>query len=430
MEHETYVDYAGNPLNSNPYLDNNFLTPNIFNTSDYDFGNMLDFSPLAGESQINMLDTQAYPQFARAKMAGGYVNGSEYFPSFQASTSLIPWITTSTIAPAALSRVPFSNLPMYEIPQSVPLQSQIEPQSDTLAVQLDAGIQQCEAETTYLAGQKRAKPTTCTASEVEEPKPKRRRGARKKVRTEEEMAIRRQHHLQRNRDAAQKCRQKKKITDAEKKDRMDKECQENHIVWNQVASIQDELKSLQILALGIGSHCHSDFHKIAAETSLEMIMTTSTKLQDQIDVCNQRRAQISQGLVMQKWFGGYSQQDSMLDSPGPTQDGQSTEMSPQNSTNFSEQMPSSCFIRESSSGTRRLDTDIANSDEMTRKGSNNSSTQPDSAVDFSSPPGSKKDLLVEDEAIEIQFHVEEGLCQLWASGGSDGDLIFAPLTYM
>merc|ERR1711964_196931 len=39
---------------------------------------------------------------------------------------------------------------------------------------------------------------------------------------------------------------------------------------------------------------------------------------DQIDMCNQRRAQISQGLVMQRSVGGYAQQDSMQDGPGST----------------------------------------------------------------------------------------------------------------
>merc|ERR1712098_926861 len=113
---------------------------------------------------------------ARAKMPGNYVRGSEYFPTFPAST----------MAPAALCMATLSDLPVNGIPQSVPLQGQIEPQSDTLATQQDADVQHCEAETTQVAGQKRAKTATCPPSAGEEPKPKRRRGARKKVRTEEE----------------------------------------------------------------------------------------------------------------------------------------------------------------------------------------------------------------------------------------------------
>ncbi|KAH6704348.1 hypothetical protein BKA61DRAFT_680606 [Leptodontidium sp. MPI-SDFR-AT-0119] len=390
MDYEISFDYAGNPLNGNSYLDNNLLTPNIFNASDYDFSNMPNFSPPVSESQMNMLDMQVNPQLARVKMPGDYVNGSEYFPTFPASTSPISWITASTIVPAALSMttssdlpadgilqfVPFqdaseprslaaqplanSNLPVRELPQLVPLQAQIEPQLDTLVALPDADRQQCEAETTHLAGQKRAKRTTCPPSAAEKPKPKRRRGARKKVRTEEELAIRREKHLQRNRDAAQKCRQKKQVTEAEKKEQMVTERQNNHVVWNQVASVQDELEFFRIFALGIECHCHSDDHKIAAKTGLETIMKTAAKLQDQIDMCNQRRAQISQGLVMQKSVGGYAQQDSMQGGPGSTHDSQSPAMSPQSSTGLLEQMPSPRSTRGSSYATRRLNTDFAN----------------------------------------------------------------------
>ncbi|KAG4436065.1 hypothetical protein IFR05_008455 [Cadophora sp. M221] len=83
----------------------------------------------------------------------------------------------------------------------------------------DADIQQCEAETGHSPGQKRAGQTIGRPSAAEEPKPKRRRGARKKVRTEEELAIRRENHLQRNRDAAQKCRQKM-VAEAKKEQQM------------------------------------------------------------------------------------------------------------------------------------------------------------------------------------------------------------------
>jgi len=393
MEHETSFDYAGNPLYGISSLDNTLLTPSIFNASDYDISNVLSFSPV-GESQMNMRDMQANPHLARAKMSGNCASGSQYFPTFPAST----------MAPAALSMATFRDLPVDGIPQSVPLQGQVEPQSDTLAVQQEADIQQCETETTHLACQKRAKRATCPPSAGEEPKPKRRLGARKKVRTEEELAIRRKRHLQRNRDAAHKCRQKKKVSEDETKEKMVVERQKNFVVWNQVASAQDELEPFRIFALGIEHHCHSDDHKIAAKTGLETIMKTAANLQDQIDMCNQRRAQISQGLVMQRSVGGYAQQDSMQDGPGST--------------------------RGSSHATRRLNPEFANGNKTIRKRSNDSSTQPDSAVDFNSPPGAEKDPPVEDEAIEIPVHGNEEVLPLRASMGNNADPMFALLAYM
>ncbi|KAG4426835.1 hypothetical protein IFR04_000266 [Cadophora malorum] len=392
MEYETRFGYAGNPLDCNSSLDNTLLTPSIFNASDCDFSNILSLSPV-GDSQMNMLDMQANPQLARAKMPGNYVSGSEYFPTFPAST----------MAPAALCMATLSDLPVNGIPQSVPLQGQIEPQSDTLATQQDTDVQHCEAETTQVAGQKRAKTATCPPSAGEEPKPKRRRGARKKVRTEEELAIRKERHLQRNRNAAQKCRQKKKVSEDETKGKMVIERQKNLVVWNQVASVQDELESFRIFALAIGCHCHSDDHKIAAKTSLETILKTAANLQDQIDMCNQGRAQISQGLVMQRSFGGYAQQDAMLDGPDSTNDNQSPATSPQNSTGLSEQMLGPRSSHRSSHATRRLNTEFANSNKIIRKGSNDSSTQPDSAVDFNRPLAGK-DSPVEDEAIGIPVY--------------------------
>ncbi|KAH9208877.1 hypothetical protein DL95DRAFT_414415 [Leptodontidium sp. 2 PMI_412] len=460
MEYETSFDYAGDPLNSNSYLEYGILTPSTFDASDYDFSNMLNFNPPAGESQMNMLNLQTNPQLARAEMPGGYVSDSEYFPTFPASTSPFASTVASTIVPAALSMTtssdlpadgilqfvplqdsseprslaaqPFdnNNLPVRELPQLVPLQAQIEPQLDTLAALPDADRQQCEAETTHLAGQKSAKPTTCCPGAGKVPKLKRRRGTRKKVRTEEELAIRRENHLQRNKDAAQKCRQKKKVMEAEKKKQMVMERQNNHIVWNQVTSVQDELDSFRFFALDIECHCHSDDHKIAAKTGLETIMKTAAKLQDQINMCNQRRAQISQGLVMQRSVGGYVQQDSMQNGPGSTHDSQSPAMSPQNSTGLSEQMPSPRSTRGSSYATRQLNTDFANGNRITRKVSNDSSTQPDSAVDFNSPPGAKKDSPVEDEAIEKPVHEKEEFLPLRTSMGNNADPMFALLAHM
>merc|ERR1712093_166646 len=228
--------------------------------------------------------------------------------------------------------------------QSIPQQDQSAPQSASL--QTEHGT-----ERTHSTGQKRSPPATTSASAAEAFTPKRRRGARKKVRTEEELAIRRKNHLQRNRDAAHKCRQKKKLTEAEKREHIAKERHKNLLVWKQIAAVQDELESLRGVTLDIENHCQSSDHKTVAKTSIELIMKTVAKLQDQIDMCNQRRAQISQGLVMQRSFGGYAQQDSIQDGPGSIQDRQSPVMSSRTSTGFSEQMLSPRSTRGSSYAT-------------------------------------------------------------------------------
>mgnify|MGYP001303187639 CR=1 FL=1 len=62
MEYETSFDYAGNLLNANSYLDDNLLTLSMSNASNYDFSDILNFSPLVDELQVNMLDIQANPQ--------------------------------------------------------------------------------------------------------------------------------------------------------------------------------------------------------------------------------------------------------------------------------------------------------------------------------------------------------------------------------
>jgi len=218
--------------------------------------------------------------------------------------------------------------------------------------------------------------------------------------------------------------------EAEEKEQMIKKRQENHSIWNQVALVQDELDSFRTFTHGIGSHCHSDDHKIAVKTGLETIMKTAAKLQDQIDECNQRRAQISQGLLMQRSFSGYVQQDSIQEGPGPTYDSQSPAMSPQNSTGLSEQTLSPPSRRRSSYATRRLDTDFTNGNKITRKGSNTSSTEPNSAVGFDSPPGPKKDSPVADETIEIPLHEDEELLPWLASMGDNAHSMFALPTHM
>ncbi|KAG4412659.1 hypothetical protein IFR04_014200 [Cadophora malorum] len=429
MEHETSFDYAGNLFYSNSYSDNLLYTPAMLDASGYDFSNMLNLSPPDSESQMDMLDLHINPQLARANMPGNCVSGSEYFPDFPASTSPTSWIPEGAMAAAALPMDTFSDLSADEIPQSVPLQSQIESQSDTSAAQLEADIQQCEVEGTHTAGQKTAPPATSPRSASQEPKPKRRRGARKKVRTEEELAIRREKHLQRNRDAAQKCRQKKRAMEDKTKENMIIERQKNLVTWDQVASAQDELETLRNLALGVEHHCHSDDHKTAVKSCLETIITTAAKLQDQVDRCNQRRAQFSQGFVMQRSFGGYAQQDSIQDSPGSEHGSSSPAMSPQSSSHSLNQMLSPRSSCGSSYPTRRLDTNFANGKRTTRKGSS-ASTLPDSAVSLDSPASFKNDSPVEDEAIEIPVYENEESLGLPASMEDNADPVFEFLTHV
>jgi len=424
MEHETCLDYASNPLNGNLCSDWALLTPSIFNASEVDFVNMLTLTPPIGISDIAMLSMPGDSQLTASNFLGNYANSSEFpFPAIPPDAYTLESAAASTLAPPDLSMPPDSNFLAHGLPRPGPQQDQSAPQSASL--QTEHGT-----ERTHSTGQKRSPPATTSASAAEAFTPKRRRGARKKVRTEEELAIRRKNHLQRNRDAAHKCRQKKKLTEAEKREHIAKERHKNLLVWKQIAAVQDELESLRGVTLDIENHCQSSDHKTVAKTSIELIMKTVAKLQDQIDMCNQRRAQISQGLVMQRSFGGYAQQDSIQDGPGSIQDRQSPVMSSRTSTGFSEQMLSPRSTRGSSYATCYLHTDFANGNELSRKGSNDSSTQPDSPVNFNSPPGAKKDLPVEDEAIEIPVHEKEDFVPVRASMGNHANPMFALHTYM
>jgi len=325
MEHETCFDYAGNPLNGNPCSDWALLSPSIFNASDVEFVNMLNLTPSIRISDIAMLNMPGDSQLTASNFLGNYANSSEFpFPTIPPDAYTLESAAASTLASPDLSMPPDSNFLAHGLPRPGPQQDQSAPQPASL--QAEHGTKR-----THSTGQKRSPPATTSASAAKAFEPKKRRGARKKVRTEEEIATRRKDHLQRNRDAARKCRQKKKLTEAEKREQMAKERHDNHIVWNQVAVVQDELEALQKFALDVESHCQSSDHKTVAKTSLELMMKTAAKLQHQIDMCNQRRAEISQGLIMQRSFGGYAQQDSMQDSPRSTQDGQSPAMSSRNS---------------------------------------------------------------------------------------------------
>jgi len=187
----------------NPYSNCTLLTPSIFNASDVDFSNMLNFTPPIGNSEMAMLNMPGDSRLTASNFLGDYASGSEFpFPAIPANTYTLLSAVASTIAPADLSMPPDSNFPAHGLPGPVPQQDQSESQSASLQAKQGTERQEQLSETTRSAGQKRAQPATTSAGAGEEPKPKRRRGARKKVRTEEEIAIRRENHLQRNRDAA------------------------------------------------------------------------------------------------------------------------------------------------------------------------------------------------------------------------------------
>ena len=210
---------------------------------------------------------------------------------------------------------------------------------------------------------------------------------------------------------------------------MAKERHDNHIVWNQLGAVQDELDSLRDYTLDVVGHCQSSDHKTAAKISLELIKNINTKLQDQIDMCNQRRAQISEGLFMQRSFGSYTQQDSMQDGPRSTQDSQLLTMSSRKSSDFSEHTLRPGSTRGISYATRQLNTGFATGNELTRKKSNNYSTEPDSVIDLNSLP-IVKDLAVEDEAVEIPVHETEESLPLRVAIGNNANYLFALLTQM
>ncbi|KAH6724270.1 hypothetical protein BKA61DRAFT_566860 [Leptodontidium sp. MPI-SDFR-AT-0119] len=432
MDYSAGFDSAGNPLNNNPYQNETLPTLGSFNASDFDFSNMLNFTPPIANSQTYASNIPGNLRQSRSDMPGNYVSGSEYpFPNIPTSMSQSPSAPVTTLALASLSITSYSDFPDDGLPRSVSLQDQPEPQSVTLQAQQETERQGNRV--TRSVGQKRETPNSAPG---EEPKPKRKRGAKKKVRSAEEQLIRRENHLKRNRDAAQKCRQKKKLTEAQKQNEMNKERQDNHMLWNTVASLQDELTSLRSFALNIESKCPSDEHKTEARTGLETIMQMTAKLEAQILLCNHRRSKIFPGLVMQRAPGGYAQQDTMQDSPGPMQDGQSPGMLPQSSSNHPENMRMAradsyaevtaddqlrqmrgtqtngmggrSMSHVSPYPARQINTEFASDVNMSRQPSNDSAKLWDSAVDFNSPAGAKKGSpLVEDEAIDNSAYTKK-----------------------
>jgi len=409
MEYPTNYNYAGNPWSGSAFMNNQVLTPGF--DSEFEFSQLLNFSPAVGNSQNAMPNMPVNMQPTIQNMPGEFVDDSEFpFPTLPESTSLPTSASGNTLAPADLS---ITSIPTHGYAVAGESQS-VDPQVH------DGVKRQTHDETTQSAGQKRTKPNTDAG---EEPKPKRRRGARKKIRTAEELAKKRENHLQRNRDAAQKCRQKKKQTEAEKKEQMVRERQDNHIAWNNIARVEEELESFRNLAFDIESSCDSDDHKAIARESLNKVSILVAQLQDRVDMCNQRRAGISEGLVMTRSFTGYVQQDSIQNGPESVQDAHSPAMSAQTSTYLpghgrtNSHATSTVSVGDLPSAQRngmgsrpmsrdmsysenphKINTDFANGANMSRNGSTPGNS--DSAIGSNSPPeGVKKDMAIDDEGI-------------------------------
>ncbi|KAG4434170.1 hypothetical protein IFR05_010362 [Cadophora sp. M221] len=419
MEHSSGFNYGGDPPNINSYPNEALPTLGSLNTSDFDFSNMLNFTPPIANSQAVTSNMPGNRRQGRFDMPGNYVSGSEFpFPNLPTSMSQSPSVPVTALDPAALLMTSYSNLPDNGLPRSFSLQDQPEPQAITLPAQRE--IEGKGDRVTRSVVQKRETPSIDFG---DEPKPKRKRGARKKVRSEQEKANKRQDHLRRNREAAQKCRHKKKISETEMQNKLCKERQNNQILWSNIDSVQDELKSLRSFAFDIESFCPFDQHKTEARKTLERIMAITTKLDAQILMCNHRRRKISPGLVMQRASGGYAQQDSIENDPGSMEDDLSPGMSTQSpsyppedtrmarSDSYAEVtsddrprqvmgtqangMGGHPMSRGSSYDPRHTNTEFAGDVDMLRKASE------DSGAHFNSPAGAtKKYYPVEDEAID------------------------------
>ena len=104
MEHDTDFDYAGNPFSGSRYSNYTLLTPSIFNASDVDFSNLLDFTPPTGSSEIAILDIRGSPRLTESNLLGNHVSGSEFpFPAIPANTHTLPSAVAITVAASGFS---------------------------------------------------------------------------------------------------------------------------------------------------------------------------------------------------------------------------------------------------------------------------------------------------------------------------------------
>ena len=190
MEHDKGFDYAGNPFSGSPYLDCSPSTPSIFNPFDFDFSDMLNFTPLIEISEMAIMNIPGSSRSTTSDFLGDSANGRGFpFPAVLSNIHNLPSTVASTTTPVDLSMPSGSNFPIHGLPHPLLPQDQSEPQSASVQVEQRIGRQVYISG--YSAAQKRAQPATISAGSGENPTPRRRRGARKKVRTEEEIASRR-----------------------------------------------------------------------------------------------------------------------------------------------------------------------------------------------------------------------------------------------
>lgn len=100
-----------------------------------------------------------------------------------------------------------------------------------------------------------SKPEDTTAADP--PPKKKRRARKKKVRTEEEEARNRENFLERNRKAAQKCRQRKKVWMEDVQQKKDAASELMNILGMQVMHLVDEVNKLRAAAGTHSDCCHS-----------------------------------------------------------------------------------------------------------------------------------------------------------------------------
>ena len=282
MDFKTEFDLFGNSFISDLHSGNGLLSTSFSNASGHEFSNPPSFPPLKGDTEMTVADISVCnsQQFA-LDMLEYYNKGSEFpFPKVTADSFTSPYVDVNTVAPATLA------LGLYSNATAIPRQN-FEPQS--IDVQ---AIEETEAKYTRRAGRKMTLVAMSKIDAGEEPSQKRKRGVGRTCRTKVDLATRREDYLQRNKVAARKYRQRRKIMEAQMEERLSQEAKNNYVTWNGITSVYDELESVCNIAVWIESHCQSAAHKIAVSDCLERIMTVAAELQNVADKCNRRRSEI------------------------------------------------------------------------------------------------------------------------------------------
>lgn len=400
MEYSSLYDYAGNPINNSSSFAETMPTQNYFNAvaQDFDFGSMLNLTP-NGDLGPTMMDNipagiaPTIPSYMRghlipnrASMPVHFVPGTEY-----------PFPEHPSIAPAPANA-------MVSAAQSAS-HVQAEPQLVSLQTEPKTGKRNGRS-----AGQKKATTT------IPQPTPKRTRGRRKKEKTEEEKAMKRQDVLQRNRVAAQKCRQKKKLTEEENRLLLIKLKQDNDFYWDEAAALQNALSPFQFIVRDIENTSVSEDLKALARTGIAAVMEKAASLQNAINKCNATRSEISPDMIMEKRFGGYVQQDTILDGLESYQGGQTPTMSAPSPANSRREgsngyLPSTA--QDAAGQTMSVNSSPNGSgEEMFRKGSGNSD---DSGFVHNTPRGPQRASPPDDEAIDDPPYSEEAALDMLSS---------------